>query len=155
MLVHTPLPKIDFSRIREHESSQQRAWEELAFLLVPDIERLPADTRLERRATPDAGIEFACAAPAGRGNGLWAWQAKYLDNLDNSAVQQMRKSLFDALDSTPTLTRYAFVLPIDRSAGAVRGRISALERWNRAVERWRREAAERGRRAERRLHRPL
>lgn len=143
--MHTPLPKIDFSRIREHESSQQRAWEELAFLLVPDIERLPAGTRLERRATPDAGIEFACSAPTGPGSETWAWQAKYLHNLDNSAIQQMRKSLFDALDSTPTLTRYAFVLPIDRSAGVIRGRISALERWNRAVERWRREATERGR----------
>ena len=143
--MHSPLPKIDFSGIREHESSQQRAWEELAFLLVPDIERLPAGMRLERRATPDGGIEFACPAPTGRGDGKWAWQAKYLDDLNNSAIQQMRKSLFDALDSTATVTRYAFVLPIDRSAGAVRGRISALERWNRAAERWRREAAERGR----------
>ncbi|GIF97012.1 hypothetical protein Cci01nite_21060 [Catellatospora citrea] len=29
---------------------------------------------LLRRGTPDAGIEFSCAAPDGKG--VWAWQAK-------------------------------------------------------------------------------
>lgn len=37
----TSFPQIDLGRILQHESSQQRAWEELSFLLVPDIALLP------------------------------------------------------------------------------------------------------------------
>ena len=36
-----PLPHIDLARIRQHETSQQRAWEELGYILVPDIEGPP------------------------------------------------------------------------------------------------------------------
>jgi len=142
--VPTPLPKIDFDRIREHESSQQRAWEELSFLLVGDIDQLPQGTRLERRAAPDGGIEFSCAASGGHG-GTWAWQAKYLNTFDNSVIQQMQKSFLAAVASTPTLTRYAFVVPVDRSATGAKGKISALVRWERAVTRWQAKAATLGR----------
>jgi hypothetical protein len=137
----SPLPTIDFRRIRQHETSQQRAWEELTFLLVPDIEVLPSGTRMERRAAPDGGLEFACAAPAGHPGGTWAWQAKYLFVFDDDAVGQMRKSFRAALASTPDLTRYTFVFPIDRSATGAANRISAMTRWKRAAERWTAEAA--------------
>lgn len=77
------LPKIDFHAIREHETSQQRAFEEICYQLVPTIESLSSGIRLERRQNPDAGIEFSCMAPDG--SGRWAWQAKYLFNLNAGA----------------------------------------------------------------------
>jgi hypothetical protein len=107
-----PLPQIDLARLRQHETSQQRAWEEFGYILVPDIDGLPSGTRLERRATPDAGVEFSCAAPP-PGGGTRAWQGKYLFRLDADAFKQMTRSVEDALDANPTLTRYAFVLPVD------------------------------------------
>ncbi len=137
------LPQIDLRRIRQHETSQQRAWEELSYILVPDIDGLPPGTRLERRATPDAGVEFACAAPLS-GTGTWAWQAKYLFRLDADAFKQMTRSVEDSLDVNPTLTRYAFVLPVDRTfvgRGKAKG---GMQRWHESVAAWEAAAAARG-----------
>jgi hypothetical protein len=137
-----PLPQIDFARIRQHETSQQRAWEELGYILVPDIDRLPSETRLERRATPDGGVEFSCAAPPPRG-GTWAWQAKYLFRLDADAFKQMTRSVEDALDVNPDLTRYAFLLPVDRTFRRGRAK-GGMQRWQEAVAAWEAAAAAKG-----------
>lgn len=137
----SPLPQIAFGRIRQHESSQQRAWEELGYLLVPDVEGLPAGTVLERRATPDGGVEFSCAAPAG--TGTWAWQAKFIDRLAGGAWGQMKRSFLDALDSTPDLVRYAFLLPIDRTAPTKKSR-GTLAAWQEHAKDWQSLAAARG-----------
>jgi hypothetical protein len=138
-----PLPQIDLARIRRHETSQQRAWEELGYILAPDIDGLRPDTRLERRATPDAGVEFSCAAPP-PGGGTWAWQAKYLFRLDADAFKQMTKSVNDALDANPSLTRYAFLLPVDRTF-VKRGRAKGgMQRWEESVAVWEAAAAARG-----------
>lgn len=135
------LPGIQLKQIRQHESSQQRAWEELTYMLVADVEGLPPETVLERRAPPDGGVEFACAAP--RGTGTWAWQAKFLDRLADSAWGQMERSFCAALDSTPDLARYAFLLPIDRTAKTEKSH-GTLTKWNDHAKRWRSLAAERG-----------
>lgn len=135
------LPQVDLRQIRQHEKSQQRGWEELSFILVPDIETLPPGTSLERRAAPDAGIEFSCPAPPGKGPGCWAWQCKFLDGLDASSFSQMTRSVKDALDKTPDLTRYTLILPVDRT---VRG----LERWSEHVLAWKDEAVARGMKVE-------
>jgi hypothetical protein len=137
------LPQISFERIRQHKSSQQRAWEELAYLLVPDIDGLPSATVLERRATPDGGVEFSCPAPSSRGTGTWAWQAKFLFKLDASAFGQMKRSFEDALDSTPDLSRYGFILPIDRTACTKLSK-GTLASWDEHVVKWRATAAARG-----------
>jgi len=80
----TALPTIDLPRIREHAGSQDRAFEELAYLVAWDLEGLDQGTELERRANPDGGVEFSCV-PTGRGNGgRWAWQAKFLFRFDAS-----------------------------------------------------------------------
>ncbi|WP_457253621.1 hypothetical protein [Pedococcus sp. P5_B7] len=134
--------RIKFSAIREHEGSQQRAWEELTFILAPDLDALPAGTVLRRHGTPDGGVEFSTPAPAGRGGGTWAWQAKYLFDFTSGTFGQMRRSLLDALDSTPGLTRYTFILPADRPAGTTG--TSAMRRWEEHVARWVGLAAERG-----------
>ncbi|SET92128.1 hypothetical protein [Geodermatophilus poikilotrophus] len=138
-----PLPQIDLARIRQHETSQQRAWEELGYILVPDIDGLPLGTRLQRRATPDAGVEFSCAAPP-PGDGTWAWQAKYLFRLDADAFKQMTRSAEDALDANPTLTRYAFILPVDRTSIARGKAKGGMQRWHESVAAWEAAAAARG-----------
>lgn len=139
-----PLPQVDFRQIRHHDSSQQRAWEELAFVLVPDIEGLPHTTTVERRAAPDGGIEFSCMAPVGLGSGRWAWQAKFLFRLDTSAFAQMEKSVVSALTSTPDLERYTFVLPVDRGAGRSAQGTRTFTRWNEKVAAWKALAARNG-----------
>jgi hypothetical protein len=138
-----PLPQIDLARIRQHETSQQRAWEELSYILVPDIDGLPPGTRLERRAAPDAGVEFSCAAPS-PGVGTWAWQSKYLFRLDADAFKQMTRSVEDALDANPTLIRYAFILPVDRTSIARGKAKGGMQRWHESVAAWEAAAATRG-----------
>ncbi|NYF14052.1 hypothetical protein HDC34_002346 [Pseudoclavibacter sp. JAI123] len=133
---------IDFRRIRAHEGSQHRAWEELAYILAPELDQLPAGTRLIRRATPDGGVEFSCPAPSGRGVGTWAWQAKYLFDFRTTTFQQMKSSFEDALKNTPGLSRYIFVLPEDRPDGAVGA--SAMKKWAEQSAKWARTAADEG-----------
>jgi hypothetical protein len=133
---------IDFRSIRAHHGSQHRAWEELAYILAPDLDQLPADTRLIRRGTPDGGIEFSCPAPPGRGTGTWAWQAKYLFDFRPATFEQMKSSFEDALANTPGLSRYIYVLPEDRPDGAVG--TSAMKKWTEHTANWARTAAERG-----------
>lgn len=123
------LPQIDLSRIRQHAGAQHRGFEEFAYVLAWDLEGLDAGTEIERRSTPDGGIEFSCI-PAGLGNGgRWAWQAKYLFRLDDSAFAQMTKSVKSALKNTPDLERYIFVLPKDRT-------LAGEKKWDAAVNRW-------------------
>lgn len=131
------LPDIDLSRIRQYGTSQQRAFEELCYLLAWDMESLEGATELERRGTPDGGIEFSCVPPSSGRRGRWAWQAKYLFRFDASAFAQMTKSVIAALDSTPDLERYIFVLPKDRTPAGER-------RWANNVAEWRSEASSRG-----------
>lgn len=131
------LPPIDLSRIRDHAGAKHRGFEEFAYLLAWDLEDLDRAIEIERRATPDGGIEFSCA-PVGKGNGgRWAWQAKYLFKFDASTFAQMTKSAVAALASTPDLERYIFVLPKDRSA-------AALTKWNTAVTEWTKKAKAKG-----------
>ena len=129
------LPSVDLARIRHHAGSQHRAFEELAYLLAWDVEGLDEGTEIERRATPDGGIEFS-SVPAGGGGGRWAWQAKYLFRFDASTFRQMTDSVISALDSSPDLERYIFVFPKDRST-------AGLRRWQAAVKHWGEEAKKR------------
>lgn len=131
------LPTVDLSRIREHAGAKDRGFEELAYLLAWDLGGLDRGTEIERRATPDGGIEFSCI-PVGKGRGgRWAWQAKYLFKFDASTFAQMTKSVVSALESTPDLERYIFVLPKDRST-------AALHKWKTAVADWTKKAKAKG-----------
>lgn len=137
----TVLPQVALARIREHAGTQHRAFEELAYLLAWDLESLDRGTEIERRAAPDGGVEFSCV-PGGEGrSGRWAWQAKYLFRFDDSTFSQMTKSVIAALDGTPDLKRYIFVLPKDRST-------AGLSKWKSAVKRWTKEAKNRNMKVE-------
>lgn len=130
------LPTIDLSRIREHAGAKDRGFEELAYVLAWDMEGLDRATEIERRSTPDGGIEFSCV-PVGKGNGgRWAWQAKYLFKFDASTFAQMSKSVTAALDNTPDLERYIFVLPKNLTK-------AAETKWKKAVIKWMKAAASR------------
>lgn len=126
-------PDVDFARIRAHETSQNRAWEELAYLLAYDLDGIDPATPMERRGTPDGGIEFSCVPSIGNG-GRWAWQAKYLFGFGASTFTQMTKSVKAALASTPDLERYIFVLPKDLSN-------AGLATWKTNAAAWQREVA--------------
>jgi hypothetical protein len=136
------LPLVNFKEIRQHETSQQRAFEELCYQLVPTIHTLPAGTRLERRQTPDGGIEFSCPAPDGVGR--WAWQAKYLFGLSARTYAQMDRSFLDALAVTPDLARYIFLLPTERTGRGASGQRSGIGQWQVHVDGWMAAAKDRG-----------
>ncbi len=123
----TALPEVDFEAIRDHESSQHRAFEELCYQVVPTIHGLPTGTRLHRRQPPDGGIEFWCDAPDG--SGRWAWQAKYLFHLTSSTFGQMRHSFETALDGVENTSRYVFLLPTELTAPAEKA-------WERHTKTW-------------------
>lgn len=137
-----PLPSVRFREIREHGGHQDRAWEELAFLLAADMDEVPHDAVWERRGTPDGGIEFSCAFDFGGRRERWAWQAKYLFSLTASEFRQMGDSFKDAIANEPDITRYLFVVPINRPAGATG--TSALKKWEDYVAKWRQHASDRG-----------
>jgi hypothetical protein len=122
------LPEIDFARIRDHDGTKHRAWEDLSYVLAWDLDDLEG-TLMERRGTPDGGIEFSCVPSEKGAGGRWAWQAKYLFRFDASTFKQMEASFLAAIDSTPDLERYTFVLPKDRS-------IAGLREWKARVAKW-------------------
>jgi hypothetical protein len=117
---------VRFENIREYEGSRSAAWEELSFILAHDLDRLPGHVRLDRRGTPDGGVEFTCSAPSGR-KGTWGWQAKYLFKFNSSTFGQMRGSFKEALKNHPDMSRYAFVLPANPPDGAVG--VSGFKKW--------------------------
>lgn len=137
-----PLPSVRFRDIREHGGHQDRAWEELTFQLADDMDQVPHDAVWERRGTPDGGIEFSCIFERGGRRERWAWQAKYLFRLTSSEFGQMGDSFKDAITNEPDITRYVFVLPINRPAGGTG--TSALKKWADYVAEWRQVARDRG-----------
>lgn len=137
-----PLPTVRFRDIREHGGHQDRAWEELAFQLAGDMEQLPPDAVWERRGTPDGGLEFSCVFQRGGRRERWAWQAKYLFRLTSSEFGQMGDSFKDAITNEPDITRYLFILPINRPAGTVG--TSSLKKWEDYVADWLKLARDRG-----------
>lgn len=124
---------LNFKEIRSHEGSQDRGFEELCFQMIPVIETLPEGTRLVRHGTPDGGVEILGLLPDGN---VWAWQAKFLFTLGPSELAQLDKSFRAALNSQPALKRYVFCLPYNRPAGKVKGRKSAMDRWNEHCIKW-------------------
>lgn len=137
-----PLPRVRFQDIREHGGHQDRAWEELAYQLAADMDQLPRDAVWERRGTPDSGIEFTSTFKRDGRRERWAWQAKFLFSLDASAFKQMGKSFKDAIANEPDITRYFFVVPVNRPAGAI-GK-SALKKWEEYVADWQKHARDLG-----------
>lgn len=135
------LPDIDFAKIRQHAGSQDRAFEELCYQLIPSLELLPEGTKTERYGTPDGGVEAICTLPDGS---VWAWQAKYFNSFEQTQFSQMDKSVKRALETQPRLTRYIFCFPEDMPAVASGRATSALDKWASRCERWVKLAERRG-----------
>ena len=116
--------------IRPINSSQREGFEELCSQLA----RLesPSDSKFVRKGTPDAGIECYCSLPNGD---EWGWQAKFVFELGESQWQQIDDSVKRALEKHPRLTRFFVCVPMDRADGRIRGRKSAMDRWNDRVDR--------------------
>lgn len=138
------LPDIDFRHIRGHGplGSKADGFEELATeLLEETVIDWPQGTRFERFGTPDGGREGRALLQSG---GTWAWQAKYLFELDASAYAQITKSVRRAIEREPHLEKYFVICPYDLPAGDTDKARSAHTKWEEHAEEWRSEAEQRG-----------
>jgi len=65
------------------------------------------------------------------------WQAKFfLSSPDAAQWQQIDKSVRNALDKHPRLTRYTVCLPVDRSDARIEQQTSFLQKWDEHVQDW-------------------
>jgi hypothetical protein len=127
----TSTVKLDWKAVRPLNGSRAHGFEELCTQLAR-AER-PADSRFERKGTPDAGVE--CYAVLADGS-EWGWQAKYFDGLGDSQWSQLDDSVKTALAKHPRLVRYFICVPLDRPDARIGGRRSAKECWDEHVQRW-------------------
>lgn len=131
---------IDFSRIRVHDGSRHKGFEDLV-------------RQLAMRSKPENACEFIAKDGAGGDAGVecyWklsdgsehAWQAKYFpDRLKKTQWKQISRSVETALNKHPKLTKYYICLPIDRTDTrrvSKNGKLVLSERdlWNRHVTKW-------------------
>jgi hypothetical protein len=139
------LLELNFQQIRAYSQGQREAFEELCCQIFRRSPEVPdgAIYRRFRGAGGDGGVEaiWRCA------NGsAWGLQSKFFQSLGNGEKEQMRRSVQQATESYPHLSRYTFTLPIQltgRGAGGKgkRGQTERLESW---AEEWRIAAAARG-----------
>lgn len=137
-------PDIDFARIRPYgqPASRSGAFEELASILIEQgAVEWPEGTRFHRFGNPDGGREGRGILPGGD---VWAWQAKYLFEFDDSAANQVARSLRRAIDSEPRLARYFVAMPFDLPAGDTDKRTSAATRWEKKSAEWAQMARDKG-----------
>ncbi len=107
MSAHLGGGQVRLQKIRAHEGSQARAWEELAYQLRPPVGEGHVETRKTR--APDAGVEWYELEADGHEEGF---QAKFLANLAD-ALGGMRESVEAVCTKRPNLTRLTFVVPYD------------------------------------------
>jgi hypothetical protein len=117
--------------IREHEGTQARAWEELAYQLRPLVHAGHVETRKTR--APDGGVEWYEVYDDGHQEGF---QAKFNENLED-ALGGMLESVKAVASKRPSMTRLTFIVPYDFTDAALPRSKSDQQRWDDAVERWR------------------
>ena len=117
--------------IREHEGTQARAWEELAYQLRPPVHAGHVETRKTR--APDGGVEWYESYDDGHQEGF---QAKFNENLED-ALGGMLESVKAVASKRPKMTRLTFIVPYDFTDAASPRSKSDQQRWDDAVERWR------------------
>ena len=130
------VPTVSFEAIREHESSQQRAFEELCYLIVPTVHQLPPGTRRPHQAeAPRWGDRVLVHRSIG--DGQVGVAGKVSRKWTSSAFGQMKRSFVKALSQQSDLTRYILLLPTELTGPAERA-------WRRHVGGWTKLAAEKG-----------
>ena len=122
---------LDWNSIRPLNGGRDKGFEELCAQLAR-VEK-PSGSTLERKGTPDAGVE--CYAVLHDGN-EWGWQSKYFHKLGDSQWSQIDRSVRTALKTHPKLVRYFVCVPVDRADARIERRKSAKERWNDHVTKW-------------------
>lgn len=104
--------KLDFSKIRSFDGSQDNGFEELICQLA-HLKRPENSNYFVRKegAGGDAGVECYWKLIDGTEH---AWQAKYFpDRMENDQWNQISKSVATALEKHPQLTKYYVCLPRD------------------------------------------
>ena len=131
---------LNFSRIRNHDGSQDNGFEELVCQLahLSPPENAKYFVRKDG-AGGDAGVECYWKLSDGSEH---AWQAKYfLEALDSSQWAQISESVEAALKKHPTLKKYYVCLPRDWNDSRKLGRggkpvNSAWDKWQEHVKVW-------------------
>ncbi|GAA0431319.1 hypothetical protein GCM10008934_21020 [Virgibacillus salarius] len=142
------MTNIDFSKIRNHDGSQDNGFEELvcqlAHLTSPDN----ADYFVRKEgAGGDAGVECYWKLKDGSEH---AWQAKYfVGPITGGQWNQISKSVETALNKHPNLTKYYVCLPRDWTDSRKTGQggepvNSAWDKWKEHVMKWEKLAQENG-----------
>ena len=119
--------------IRLWDGSQHRAFEELCYQLLRDVD-VPQHAGLPiRTGNPDGGVEWYVDLSD---RTQWGWQAKYIDDID-TLLKAMDKTVERIVRDRPALTRLTFCIPTNLSAGtAGRTRQSQRQKYEARVERW-------------------
>lgn len=132
--------KIDFSKLRMINNSQEEAFEELCCQMAKHTSQVPPGSKFRRYrgAGGDGGVECVWVLPEGD---EWGWQAKYIDNLDK---QQLQRSVETALSIHPKLKKYTICLPFDLTGPTGRKGKSQTEKFDGYVAEWQEQARSRG-----------
>lgn len=120
------IPEVEFSRIRSHEGSQHRAFEELSVQLFRRIDVPVCEYYRVDDAGGDGGVEDLAMYSDGSCVGM---QAKYFEKLSPSQWSQMDKSVRTALRAQlPRLQAYHFYVPCNRPKDS--------KSWNNYTTKW-------------------
>lgn len=131
---------IDFSKIRNHDGSQDNSFEELVCQLAHLSPPVNADFFVRKEgAGGDAGVECYWKLKDGSEH---AWQAKYFtNNLEPAQWSQISESVETALNKHPKITKYYICLPRDWTDSRKKSKSGAMvnsawNKWEEYVKLW-------------------
>lgn len=135
------IPAIDFERIREHNGSRDRAFEELCCQLAYLDEGSSDGTFFRKGAGADAGVECFASFKDGPETG---WQVKYYWKFDTGLEKSLNESIKTALKKHPCLNRYIVCIPFNLSDARTGRSKTPLARWTDWRTKWIKQAAKDG-----------
>jgi hypothetical protein len=130
----------EWLKIKSFNGSQSAAFEELICQIAQNDKKKDYVT-FERVGTPDGGVE--CYWGLGNGSEI-GWQAKYYQSLNAADWGNIKKSLFDAVETHPKLREYIICLPHNLSDGR-RGKKTQKQSWDDYKQNWETEIKKKGR----------
>lgn len=121
----------EWHKIIAFNGSQEKAFEELVCQIARS-ETNDQFSSFERVGTPDGGVECYWKL---RDGGDWGLQAKFYEQLRPQEYNSIKKSLFEAVETHPDLTRYFVCIPHNLADGR-RGRNSQKTQWENYKAAW-------------------